>query len=196
MIAQHGTAPISESALRARIRNRKIGVVRVGGRVYTNPLNLVTAGLLPVEVLSGTVGEIDDAELHAWLNPDEPASPSGGGLDFDQPSEPDDSGSPAPGPSNPEADAGPLERALPGPNEPKTTSRSTVARRRTLARGIPGCDGGRTVDIRDRPAGDARGTASWRWRVRALPLRVSLPSRSAGWPGIVPGHRKWRRSGR
>lgn len=80
MIARHGAAPISESALRARIRSRKIGAVRVGGRVYTNPLNLVTAGLLPVEVLSGTVGEIDDAELHAWLNPEEPAAPVGGGL--------------------------------------------------------------------------------------------------------------------
>ncbi len=75
MIAKHSAAPISESALRARIRNRKIGVVRIGGRVYTNPLNLVTAGLLPIDVLSTKVQaaeEINDDELHAWLNPDPP----------------------------------------------------------------------------------------------------------------------------
>ncbi|MDX8153371.1 hypothetical protein SK069_17365 [Patulibacter brassicae] len=123
LIAQRGSAPISEAALRARIRARRVGVVRIGGRVYTNPLNLVTAGLLPVEALDGVSrvprAEIDDAELHAWLNPDEEprrARPSSEleateGASAADGLEPTDS-SASGGPSDHAATAGPLERTL------------------------------------------------------------------------------------
>lgn len=86
MIAWYGAAPTSESALRAQMRNRRIGAVTANGRLYTNPLDLLTAGLRPVAVLNGRVGEIADAEPHAWLIPDEPASPASGGLATKQPS--------------------------------------------------------------------------------------------------------------
>ncbi|MGE4426930.1 MAG: hypothetical protein AB7G37_10810 [Solirubrobacteraceae bacterium] len=75
LIATHGTAQISESGLRGRARNGRLGIARINGRIYTNPLNLVAAGLLPVDALDTTAPdrrpEIDDAELHAWLNPND-----------------------------------------------------------------------------------------------------------------------------
>jgi hypothetical protein len=130
LIAERGTAPITEAALRARIRARRVGVVRIGGRVYTNPLNLVTAGLLPVDALDGVSrvprAEINDAELHAWLNPpgDEtrPAEPPPASAPQDAKSRNADSDGEPPSErpsasSNDEVEsgaAGPLERALGG----------------------------------------------------------------------------------
>lgn len=69
LIAQHGEKPISESALRSRAKTKRLGVSRVNGRIYTNPLNLASAGLIPIGVVTATVvpTAIDDNELHAWL---------------------------------------------------------------------------------------------------------------------------------
>lgn len=69
LIAQHGEKPISESALRSRAKTKRLGVSRVNGRIYTNPLNLASAGLIPIGVVTATVvpKTIDDDELHAWL---------------------------------------------------------------------------------------------------------------------------------
>lgn len=70
LIAQHGEKPISESALRSRAKTKRLGVSRVNGRIYTNPLNLASAGLIPIGVVTATVvpKAIDDDELHAWLD--------------------------------------------------------------------------------------------------------------------------------
>lgn len=69
LIAQHGEKPISESALRSRAKTKRLGVSRVNGRIYTNPLNLASAGLIPIGVVTASVvpKAIDDDELHAWL---------------------------------------------------------------------------------------------------------------------------------
>lgn len=69
LIAQHGEKPISESALRSRAKTKRLGVSRVNGRIYTNPLNLASAGLIPIGIVTATVvpKAIDDNELHAWL---------------------------------------------------------------------------------------------------------------------------------
>jgi len=82
LIAQHGEKPISESALRARAKTRRLGVSRVNGRIYTNPLNLASAGLIPIGVVTASVvpKTINDDELHAWLgSSDTEASPSAPG---------------------------------------------------------------------------------------------------------------------
>lgn len=70
LIAQHGEKPISESALRSRAKTKRLGVSRVNGRIYTNPLNLASAGLIPIGVVTASVvpKTIDDDELHAWLD--------------------------------------------------------------------------------------------------------------------------------
>lgn len=140
-IADYGPAPISESALRARIRARRIGAVRVGNRVYTNPLNLVTAGLLPIDVLNSTVSssqEIDDQQLQEWLNPEETAASTQRQVE-DAPGSAD--GPPKPAveasscePTNSGSPVGPLERLLDPPHghpidqdSPAATSSSNSA---------------------------------------------------------------------
>jgi hypothetical protein len=149
LIAERGPAPISEAALRARVRARRVGVVRVGGRVYTNPLNLVTAGLLPVEALDGVAAvpraEIDEAELQAWLNPpDESVSAEGEGS----------AGGPRPEGRERDVDAssnaaagardvaGPLEQALSGGE-----TRSDRAAAREALGGPEAASGARRGDV-------------------------------------------------
>lgn len=69
VIARFGARPVSESALRSRIRSRRLGVTKINGRLYTNPLNLATAGLVPLELLtdSEVPAAIEDRDLHAWI---------------------------------------------------------------------------------------------------------------------------------
>lgn len=138
MIARHGAVPITESALRARIRNRRVGALKSGGRIYTNPLNLVAAGLLPVDALSGSGGpsaEIDDAELHAWLNPDEartePNEESDGNRSRDE-----TGGGGHRNEAEPSGDAGPVERALArGARPAERSARAARATERPIDRG-------------------------------------------------------------